>query len=144
MSVTNARAARHAGLFIAFAAALMPGPAVADPVRRRAPDPFAHYITREEVKQALDAGLVVLIDVREVNEFEGGHVPGARNMPISSFDVRKLPPTRGRTLVFMCTSGFRSAMAHEQALAAGRIGAQHYAGGINEWIAAGEPVAPGR
>jgi rhodanese-related sulfurtransferase len=132
------------GCALSSATLLAGMPAMADPVRRRAPDPFAHYMTRDELKQALDAGMVVLVDVRETNEFESGHVPGARNMPISSFDARKLPPTRGRTLVFMCTSGVRSAMAHDQATSAGRVGAQHYPGGMNDWIAAGEPVALGR
>jgi DNA-binding transcriptional ArsR family regulator len=49
-----------------------------------------------ELRERLDAGEVVLLDVRPLVEYESGHIPGARSMPIDELDRRlgELPDDR--------------------------------------------------
>ena len=45
-------------------------------------------VRREELMERLRRGDVVLIDVRPANEFEAGHIPGARSIPIDELERR--------------------------------------------------------
>ena len=92
---------------------------------------------------ALKAGLaddtLVLVDVREANEFAAGHIPGSVLNPLSHFDVSALP--QGRRVVLSCRSGNRSKTAAAMAQAAGRTDVDtHFAPGFMGWANAGEPV----
>lgn len=53
----------------------------------------------------------LLIDVREPQEYEAGHIPGARLVPLSRFEehLRELP--KGKELLFYCAAGGRSMAA---------------------------------
>ena len=77
-------------------------------------------LTPRELKAALDAGIVLLVDVREANEFAAERIPGAVNAPLSTFQPASLPDGDGRTLVMQCLGGKRSAMAIDQCRRAGR------------------------
>jgi rhodanese-related sulfurtransferase len=97
--------------------------------------------TREQVKAGLADGSILLLDVREPNEFSSGHIPGAVNFPLSTFDPARLPREDGKIIVFSCRSGQRTQRAIEMARLGGRGDANsHYAGSMNDWLAAGEPV----
>lgn len=99
-------------------------------------------VTREDLKKGLADGSIVLVDVREPNEWAQGHIPGAILNPLQSFDPSALPPAQpGKKIVLQCRSGKRSLVAMERARAAGRTDiAAHYEGGMLDWNAAGEPV----
>lgn len=90
----------------------------------------------------------ILLDVREPYEWQSGHAPAARHIPLSQLTHRiaQLPP--GRPIVTVCRSGHRSAQA---AALLARQGAQvsNLAGGMHAWARAGLPVVakggrPGR
>jgi rhodanese-related sulfurtransferase len=99
-------------------------------------------VTREEVKAGLADGSIILIDVRETDEFGAGHIPGAVSMPLSTLDPAKLPKEDGKRVVLYCHSGRRAGLAQAQTEAAGRTDITAvYAGSMNDWLAAGEPVA---
>lgn len=99
----------------------------------------------EELKAGLASGAIVLVDVREAEEFAAGHIAGAHFLPLSAFDPARLPVAgAGRKLVIYCRSGRRSVTAMEQARLAGRRDADtHFGGGILAWLNAGEPVELG-
>ena len=99
-------------------------------------------ISRETLKRGLEDGSIILIDVREPLEYAESHIPGARLNALQSFDPAALPSAReGRRIVLSCRSGKRSLVALERAHAAGRTDIRaHYAGGMLDWNAAGEPV----
>lgn len=99
-------------------------------------------VSREDLKKGLADGSIVLVDVREPNEYADGHIPGAQLNALQSFDPAALPPKQaGQRIVLSCRSGKRSVMAMERAQAAGRTDiTAHYAGGMLDWNAAGEPV----
>lgn len=97
-------------------------------------------LTPGELAQLLRDGGALVVDVREVDEFAAGHIPGAINLPLSTFQVSQLPDPGGRTTVLNCAAGRRSAMALERcALAQAQVDT-HLAGGFGAWQAAGLPV----
>lgn len=103
---------------------------------------MAENVSRETLKKGLADGSIVLVDVREPNEYAEGHIPGAQINSLQSFDTDALPPQQaGKKIVFSCRSGKRSMVALERAQAAGRSDIKaHYAGGMLDWNAAGEAV----
>ena len=90
----------------------------------------------------LDAGEPIqLIDVRTPQEFAEGHIAGAINVPLDSFDPATLPGAQGRDRVLYCRSDRRSAEAAEKLAEATGRNAVHLAGGILAWEEAGQEVA---
>lgn len=107
------------------------------------PDSFTvENVSREDLKRGMADGTIVLVDVREPYEYADGHIPGAGLNPLQSFDPDALPPQEpGKRIVLSCRSGKRSLVAMERARAAGRTDiTAHYAGGMLDWNAAGEPI----
>ncbi|WP_442754985.1 rhodanese-like domain-containing protein [Methylocystis sp. JAN1] len=98
-----------------------------------------------ELKAGLADGSILLVDVREADEYAAGHIRGALFNPLSRFDPSKLPVAgEGRKVVIYCRSGRRSVTAMEQARLSGRRDADtHFGGGILAWLNAGEPVEQG-
>lgn len=91
----------------------------------------------------LEDGKALLIDVREADEFAGGHIPGAINMPLSGFSPRDIPDPEGRTVVLQCAGGKRSGQALDRCAEARSAIDTHLAGGIGAWKTAGYPVVGG-
>ena len=97
-------------------------------------------VSAQELKQMIDADQVLVVDVREVNEFADGHIPGAINMPLSTFQASQLPPANGKTIVLNCLGGKRSGMALDKCSVAQDVVDTHLAGGFGAWASAGLPV----
>jgi rhodanese-related sulfurtransferase len=103
--------------------------------------PVIEDVSLEELKRGLADGSILLVDVREPNEWEAGHIAGAALHPMSSFDASELPQGPGKRVVLQCRSGNRSAKALVIAQANGRDDVRaHFGGGMLEWAAAGEPI----
>jgi rhodanese-related sulfurtransferase len=98
----------------------------------------------DQVRSAIVANRIQLIDVREPEEFAAGHIPGAINLPLSTFKVEALPSPSGRPVVLMCRSGHRAAQALAIAKASGRADVDIYPGSMNDWTKEGGPVALGQ
>lgn len=101
-------------------------------------------VDREALKRGLADAAVLVIDVREPDEFAAGHIPGSVSFPLSRFDLdalRDLLAGDGRRPVLSCAAGVRSARALEYVQANGLALSEHYAGGFKDWSASGEPVA---
>lgn len=103
------------------------------------------FVPAAEIRQWLEAGEAVVIDVRERNEHAAEAIPGALNLPLSTFDPAKLPAIpEGRKLVFHCRSGQRCGMAAARMVAAGYAGEiNRMEGGLMGWRAIGGPTRPG-
>lgn len=91
-----------------------------------------------EGKARVDAG-ALLLDVREPNEWEAGHAPGATFIPLGSVPDRVGDLPAGQTVVVICRSGGRSARATEFLRARG-VDAVNLAGGMRAWAAEGFTV----
>jgi rhodanese-related sulfurtransferase len=91
-----------------------------------------------EARRRQQAG-ALLVDVREPDEWRGGHAPGARHLPLGRLagEIGTLPAER--ELLFLCRSGNRSGRATALALEAG-LAARNVRGGMIAWARAGLPV----
>src|SRR5437660_10797081 len=75
----------------------------------------------------VDSG-AVLLDVRESDEWQAGHAPEARFIPLGELAARTAELPRGRRIVAICRSGSRSERATRFLLAPG-FDAVHVSGG---------------
>jgi rhodanese-related sulfurtransferase len=99
-------------------------------------------ISPREAKRLVEQG-ATLIDIREADEHARSHIPGAYHLALSKLAPGVLAGAAGKTLIFHCRSGARTA-AHAPRLAAGAGAAcEAYIleGGLDAWRAAGLPVA---
>jgi rhodanese-related sulfurtransferase len=96
-------------------------------------------MTPTEVHNALRQRKIVLIDVREPQEYVTERIHGALLFPLSTFDPRALPVGE-RPIVLHCGSGKRSAMAVMQCIEAGVPVTTHMKGGIIAWKHARHPT----
>lgn len=85
---------------------------------------------------------VVLIDVREDDEYVEGHVPGAHHIPLADLVERVEEIDAGQTVYCICAMGGRSAKA-VSFLRANGFDAINVAGGTQGWISSGRNVVQG-
>ena len=83
---------------------------------------------------------VVLIDIREPDEYAREHIPGARSVPLSALDAHSFNRDRDKTVVFQCKSGNRTATNAGRLVATPCRNAYALAGGLDAWKAAGLPT----
>jgi rhodanese-related sulfurtransferase len=81
----------------------------------------------------------LLLDVREHDEWDAGHVAGAVHIPLGELGARYTEIERDQPLFVICRSGHRSARA-AQALAGAGWDARNVADGMMGWQAAGRPM----
>lgn len=88
---------------------------------------------REQV--AGDAQSLVILDVRRLDEYEAGHVPGAIHIPHDEIPARlaELEPLKDRTIVVYCRSGKRAANALATLHEAGFSRLLHLTGDMPAW-----------
>ena len=108
-------------------------------------------ITAAETRDRLERGEVdLLLDVREADEWERGHIAGAVHAPrgllewyadpASPYAKPALTGNRGARIVVQCATGGRSLLAAETLRKMGYPNAVNMAGGFKEWSAQGFPV----
>ncbi|MBF2016475.1 MAG: rhodanese-like domain-containing protein [Rivularia sp. T60_A2020_040] len=97
-------------------------------------------IDAKTLKECLEEGTILLIDVREAAEYAGERIPGARRLSLSTFEPEKIRLEQGKKLILHCQSGRRSAQAAQKLFAAGFEQVTHLEGGLNAWKQAGYPV----
>jgi len=96
-----------------------------------------------EVKKKMDAGeKFLLVDVREDNEWERGHIPGAIHMGrgIIERDIEEAVPDHKTQIVLYCGGGFRSALSAENLQKMGYTNVVSMDGGWRHWTEAGFPT----
>ena len=101
-------------------------------------EPFTR-ISVEEADEMMSGGADV-IDVRNPDEYQSGHVPGATLIPVNSVFARRGELPKDKDLIFVCAVGQRSALAAEMAAAAGLTRLFNLEGGTDAWIKAGMPA----
>ena len=94
-----------------------------------------------ELARRREAGANI-VDVRRLDEYEAGHVPGALLVPLEELPSRQDEiPSDGEVLV-ICKTGGRSRQATEFLRQQG-VDAVNVAGGTSAWIEAGHPIVTG-
>ena len=76
---------------------------------------------------------IILLDVRNILEFETGHLLGALNIPLSELEekVELLIANKGQIIVVYCNSGVKSKIASEMLIEMGYINVYELKGGLD-------------
>lgn len=88
-----------------------------------------------EVFDALQAGTIVLIDVRTPAEYAFEHIEGSLLSPMAFTDPKNFPTQDGKKIVLHCGSGVRSGRVADMCLGAGFGKIAHMEGGFGAWKA---------
>ncbi len=96
-------------------------------------------VTAPDVAEAVGAGEVLVLDVRNHSEYAEGHVPGALNIMYGQLPGHLAEIPRDRPLVVACAGGTRSLIAMSLLLGAGFEDVSNLSGGFDAWRAAGLP-----
>lgn len=99
-------------------------------------------VSRDELRRRLRAGEVLAVDVRPAEEYQAGHIPGARSIPFGEL-LQRLDELDGEVVAYC--RGAHCVLAHDavRLLAAEGRPARRLEDGMLEWRAAGLPVAAG-
>ena len=92
-------------------------------------------ITPKEAKRIMDSGEdIIILDVREQDEFDAGHIPGALLLPYTETEQKAegILPDKEQTILVYCRSGRRSKIAAESPAKLGYTGIKEF-GGIIDW-----------
>lgn len=89
-----------------------------------------------------DQGAFVL-DVREPDEWNAGHIPGATLIPLGELESRVDELPRDQQIVVVCRSGNRSQTGRDILLDAGFQDVTSMGGGMNDWTSQGLPTVTG-
>ena len=92
-------------------------------------------ISQEEAKEMMDTQDVIILDVREQNEYDSGHIPGAVLLPVGTIDeetAAEVIPEKDSTVLVYCRSGNRSKTASSALAELGYTNIYEF-GGINTW-----------
>lgn len=92
-------------------------------------------ITQEDAKDMMDTQEVIILDVREQDEFDAGHIPNAILLPvgmISEETTAAVIPEMDSVVLVYCRSGNRSKRASAALTALGYTNIYEF-GGINTW-----------
>ena len=102
------------------------------------------FMAMDEVRRRLDAGDrdLVLLDVRERDAFQAGHIPGAVHVPRGQLELRidDVLPDPTRRIVVYCEFGKISTLAAATLQSMGFGRAVALDGGIRTWREAGYPM----
>lgn len=81
----------------------------------------------------------VILDVREDQEWQENHIPGAIHIPLGQLQARlsELESYKNSPVITQCRSGGRSAQAADQLKTAGFANVYNMSGGLNAWEKAG-------
>ena len=92
-------------------------------------------ISQEEAKEMMDTQEVIILDVREQDEYDSGHIPGAVLLPVGTIDeetAAEVIPEKDSTVLVYCRSGNRSKTASSALAGLGYTNIYEF-GGINTW-----------
>ena len=103
-----------------------------------------NLISVHQLKRALEQGEEMLIlDVRGDEEWESGHLPGAKHIFVGHLEQRLSEVPKGKPVVAYCESGHRSGIAASILLRTGYPRVSNVPGSITAWKAAGFPIVKG-
>ena len=103
-------------------------------------------LTPAGLTQLINRENALLIDLSNTQDFEKGHIPGARAMAISQFDPqgKELAKVRELPVALVCRNGQTSAQAARRLKKAGFTQVYWLEGGLGAWTEAHMPLTKGR
>jgi rhodanese-related sulfurtransferase len=98
-------------------------------------------ISPKDAAAKLESGEAIIIDVRDEDEWDEGHIPGAMHMSRGTIelDIEEKVPGSNTMIICHCGGGGRSALAAESLQKMGYKNVRSMAGGFKAWKVAGLP-----
>jgi molybdopterin/thiamine biosynthesis adenylyltransferase/rhodanese-related sulfurtransferase len=99
-------------------------------------------VDAERARALLDTGEAVVVDVREQDEWDEGHLPGAVHVPRGHLEARieRAAPDPAQQVLLYCSAGNRSAFAAKTLEEMGYEDVLSLAGGFTDWKRNGFPI----
>jgi molybdopterin/thiamine biosynthesis adenylyltransferase/rhodanese-related sulfurtransferase len=100
-------------------------------------------VDAQEARELVESAVPpVIVDVRETDEWDEGHIPGAVHVPRGFLESRieQVAPERSRPVLLYCAGGSRSAFAAKSLEELGYEHAVSLAGGYTDWKRNGFPT----
>lgn len=106
-------------------------------IRRIGPAQLVALINRDDA---------LVVDLRAINDFDKGHIAGAKNVQMSQFDPesKNLAPAKALPVVLVCNVGQTATTAAKRLRKAGFANVSVLEGGIRAWQMADLPLVKGR
>jgi glyoxylase-like metal-dependent hydrolase (beta-lactamase superfamily II)/rhodanese-related sulfurtransferase len=105
------------------------------------------FMSMAQLKAAIDAGHtdMIVLDVRELDAYATGHIPGALHLPRGQLELRVNDELKDptRRILVCCEFGRISTLATATLRSMGYTGAVALDGGLKAWREAGYPLKPG-
>jgi adenylyltransferase/sulfurtransferase len=108
-----------------------------------APATSSDALTSKELKAELDRGEpIVIVDVREPQEYQINRLPGSTLIPLGDLPKRYVELDPNANIVTQCKSGMRSAKAQDFLRSKGFARVRNLTGGVLGWIDQVDPSQP--
>lgn len=100
-------------------------------------------IVPAKLVQLHNSGEAVVVDVRDADAFQEGHIVDSTNIPMGDFadNIKKLDKYKSKTVVLVCQNGQKAGGAMSQLKKAGFENVFILTSGINAWKTAGMPLS---
>lgn len=107
--------------------------------------PSGNSVSPAAATQLINREDARILDVREADEFAGGHMPEAINIPAGKLAERvaELEKFKGKPVIVCCATGMRSSKASGELKKHGFEKLYNLAGGVDAWVGAGYPIKKG-
>jgi phage shock protein E len=99
-------------------------------------------ISPRDAAAKLESGEALIIDVRDKDEWDEGHIPGATHLSRGTveFDIEEKVPDLNAMIICHCGGGGRSALVAESLQKMGYQNVRSMTGGFKAWKTAGLPA----
>ncbi len=100
----------------------------------------AKVISLETAKDLITNNGVQVIDLRGASEYNAGHIAKADNVFVGTLEDNLEKVSKDKKVIVYCQSGDRATIGYSILAKNGFKNVANFAGSINEWVKAGEPV----
>src|SRR5205814_10196997 len=99
-------------------------------------------ISPQDAAAKLKSGEAVVVDVRDKDEWDEGHIPGAMHMSRGTIelDIEEKVPDPNAMIICHCGGGGRGALATESLQTMGYKNVRNMSGGFKAWKSASSPL----
>lgn len=103
-------------------------------------------VTPAELTRLINREDALVVDVSPINDFEKGHIVGAKHVPLSQFDPESkvLAKVKDLPVAVVCRTGVQSDQAAKRLVKAGFKTVYALDGGVAAWQQADLPLAKGK
>jgi hydroxyacylglutathione hydrolase len=100
----------------------------------------ANVISLDAAKELITNNGVQVIDLRGASEYNAGHIAKADNVFVGTLEDNLDKVSKDKKVIVYCQSGDRATIGYSILAKNGFKNVSNFAGSINEWVNAGEPV----